>query len=53
MRKNSSPKEPGMFKAGAYFVVIAIIAVKTLRAVLNIAVKTYDGIATSRNQNRK
>lgn len=50
MRKNHQPKDPGVFKTGTYFVVIAIIAVKTLRAVLNTFVRTYDGIQQSRQR---
>lgn len=49
MRKNRPQKDPGTIKIATYFVLIAIIAVKTLRAVMNTLVKTYDGIAESRS----
>lgn len=53
MRKNrQSSQESGIVKTAAYFAVIAIIAVRVLRAVLSTLVNAYDTVADSRHQRR-
>lgn len=53
MRNRDKSKSPGTIKTGAYLVFIAVIAVKTLRAVLTTLVTTYDAVAESRRNRRK
>jgi hypothetical protein len=52
MRKRNRSQEPGLIRTLTWLAVIAVIAVKTIRALLMAAVRTYEGIASSRQSNR-
>lgn len=46
--RNRNQSESASSKSLGYIILIAIVAVKVLKSVLNLVVKTYDGLAESR-----
>ena len=52
MRNRDQSKSPGTFRSTVWFVVIAMIITNTLRTLLSVLVKTYDGIQESRHRRR-